>query len=69
MSVLETCRAQIRGGGLRVVFPEGGDERIIAAARRLREEALAEPILLENTETSGRLDVTLPRFHVHQICG
>lgn len=48
--------AQIRGRGLRVVFPEGVDERIIEAARRLRGEALAEPILLDKTESSDRLD-------------
>ncbi len=56
MSVLETCFAQIRGRGLRVVFPEATDARIIAAARRLRELNLAEPILVESPERSDRLD-------------
>jgi phosphate acetyltransferase len=56
MNVLETCFAQIRGRGMRVVFPEGADARIVAAARRLRDEHLAEAILLENPESSGRLD-------------
>jgi len=56
MNVLETCFAQIRGRRMRVVFPEGSDARIVAAARRLRDEDLAEPILLENPESSGRLD-------------
>jgi len=55
MNVLEACRAQIRGRGLRVVFPEAADERIVAAARRLRAEGLAEPILLTDPE-SGALD-------------
>jgi phosphate acetyltransferase len=32
----------------RIVFPEGGDARVIAAAARLREERLAEPILLDS---------------------
>jgi phosphate acetyltransferase len=41
---------------LRVVFPEGGDERIIAAARRLRDGGLVDPILLGNPELSDRLD-------------
>jgi phosphate acetyltransferase len=56
MNVLETCIAQIRGRGMRVVFPEGSDARIVAAARRLRDENLAEPILLEDPASSGRLD-------------
>jgi phosphate acetyltransferase len=56
MNVLEVCRAQIRGRGLRVAFPEGTDERIVAAARRLRDEELAEPILVEHPEASARLD-------------
>jgi phosphate acetyltransferase len=30
----------------RIVFAEGNDERVIQAARRLREEGLADPILL-----------------------
>ncbi len=55
MDVLEACRAQIRGRGLRVVFPEASDDRIVAAACRLREEGLAEPILLNNPE-GGALD-------------
>jgi phosphate acetyltransferase len=56
MNVVETCLAQIRGRGMRVVFPEGTDERIVGAARHLRDEGFAEPILLDNTESSERLD-------------
>ena len=56
MNVLESCYARIRGRGMRVVFPEAADERILAAARRLREHGLAEPVLLDAPESSGRLD-------------
>jgi phosphate acetyltransferase len=56
MNVLETCVAQIRGRGMRVVFPEAADARIVAAAQRLRDEDLAETILLEDPASSGRLD-------------
>jgi hypothetical protein len=56
VNVLDTCLAQIRGRGLRVVFPEGADERIVVAAQRLYDEGLAEAILVENPESSGRLD-------------
>ena len=47
MDILETARARIRGRGCTVVFPEAGDERIVAAARRLEAEGLAEPIVLD----------------------
>lgn len=56
MNVLENCLAGIRGRGLRVVFPEAADARIIAAARRLREEGLAHPILLQSPESSDRIE-------------
>src|SRR6185369_9830432 len=56
MNILESCRAQIRGRRKRIVFPEGADARIVEAARRLRDEGLAEPIVLENPEASSRLD-------------
>ena len=54
--VLEACYDRIRGRALRVVFPEGQDARVIAAAQRLFDENLAQPILIENPETSSRLD-------------
>jgi phosphate acetyltransferase len=46
MDIIGTCRAAIRGKGLRVVLPEGEDPRIVAAACRLRDEELAVPIVL-----------------------
>ena len=54
--VIQSCFRQIRGRGLRVVFPERDDERIVAAARRLHELDLAVPIVLEHPESSDRLD-------------
>jgi phosphate acetyltransferase len=54
--MLEACFERIRGRGLRVVFPETHDERIVAAAQRLRSQGLAEPILLEHPEASARLE-------------
>jgi len=56
IDVLERCRAKIRGRGLRVAFPEAADERIVAAAQRLRDEELAEPILVADPAASARLD-------------
>ena len=45
--LLQNACARIRGRGFRVVFPEGSDERIAAAAQRLAAESLAEPIVLD----------------------
>jgi len=46
MDIIEQfiAAAQRRGGS--VVLPEGKDPRIVAAARRLKDEAIAEPIVL-----------------------
>lgn len=56
MDVLDNARSRIRGRGLRVVFPEAADGRIVAAAQRLRDEALAQPILLGDSDDADRLD-------------
>ena len=53
----ERLKAHARVSRRRVVFPEGDDPRVIAAARRLKDEGLAEPILLtpETVRGSPRL--------------
>ena len=56
MDFLERCRDTIRDRGLRVAFPEPADERIVAAARRLRDERLADPILVDAAASGERLD-------------
>lgn len=61
MSILESCFSQIRGRGLRVVLPETRDERIVAAARRLRDEGLAEPIL-PDPQSSANLDAYVEMY-------
>ena len=48
--------AKIRGRGLRVVLPETDDERIVAAATQLRDQSIAEAILLTDPATSPRLE-------------
>ena len=53
MSFMDTCREQVRGKGLRIVFPEGQDERAVAAAKQLKEEGLAVPIVLSASEIAG----------------
>ena len=44
--VVEACIAQARARRKRLVFPEGHDDRIVAAARRLADDGIAIPILL-----------------------
>jgi phosphate acetyltransferase len=45
MSVIDEAKAKIKGRGLKLVMPEGEDERIRVAAERFRDEGLAEPIV------------------------
>ena len=45
MSVIDEAKAKIKGRRLRLVMPEGEDERIRAAAMRFVAEELAEPVL------------------------
>ena len=44
--IVDACIAQARAGGKRPVFPEGHDERIVAAAVRLKALGIASPILV-----------------------
>ena len=45
MGVIEEARARIKGRRLKLVMPEGDDERIQLAAERLHAEELADPIM------------------------
>jgi phosphate acetyltransferase len=42
-----------RASRRRIVFPEGDDPRVIEAARRLKQEGLAEPVLLCRRSVDG----------------
>jgi phosphate acetyltransferase len=48
---VETQKSRLRGMGVkkRIVFPEGDDSRVRAAAERLRRDQLIEPVLLDAT--------------------
>ncbi len=50
MDTVSCFKEKISGKGLSVVFPEGSDERIIQAARRLKDEAIAQPLVLGKPE-------------------
>jgi phosphate acetyltransferase len=50
VDVVESCVARARSACKRLVLPEGHDERIMRAARRLKDDGIARPILLGGAE-------------------
>ena len=46
MSFMESCRKLVKGRGMRIVYPEGVDERARKAAVQLKNEGLGAPIVL-----------------------
>jgi phosphate acetyltransferase len=59
MDVIDDVMALARSRSLRVVLPEGEDARIVAAARRLKDEGLAEPVVLGTQEAVGATGIAL----------
>ena len=61
--IVEACISRARERVGRVVFPEGHDERIVAAARALKDQRIATPLLLgtmhDITEAAARAGVSL----------
>ena len=61
--IVAACIARARANPKRLVLPEGQDDRIIAAARRLADEGIARPIVLgaagELAEAARRAGVPL----------
>ncbi len=60
MDIISSFREKARGKNLTVALPEGRDDRIIQAARRLKDQDIARPIVLgtpaqieEATEKAG----------------
>ncbi|MBC1814167.1 phosphate acetyltransferase, partial [Listeria booriae] len=43
-----TIKGQVTGKNVRIVLPEGTDERTVGAAARLKKENIVTPILLGN---------------------
>lgn len=54
MDIIASCKAAVRGRGLRVVLPEGEDERILRAAAEIAREELARPIVLADDSHAVR---------------
>ena len=63
MNIVANAMAAVRGRALKVVLPEGEDERILRSAQRLCEAQLASPVLLgpiaKVRELAERLGVRL----------
>lgn len=54
MDVVERCFHTARRRRLKVALPEGEDARVLAAARRLKDEAVAVPVVLGGTEAIAK---------------
>jgi phosphate acetyltransferase len=62
--MIERAKQALRGKGLRIVLPEGGDSRIVEAALLLRKQGIAEPIVLGDVvpaATAADISVVLSR--------
>jgi phosphate acetyltransferase len=56
---IEAIRTRVRGQGKRVVFPEGGEERALQAAVRLRDQGLVHPVVIGSEKALRELARTL----------
>ncbi|MEW6280825.1 MAG: phosphate acetyltransferase [Candidatus Eremiobacterota bacterium] len=72
MSFMDTCRDRVRGRGLKIVYPEGLEERAVRAAAQLRAEDLAAPVLLGPQaairEKAASLGVALEGVELRDPC-
>lgn len=71
MSVIDEAKAKIKGKGLRIVMPEGEDERIREAAARFQAEALAVPIVFQaqSLPEPSAADIALIRDRREKMTG
>jgi phosphate acetyltransferase len=63
--IVDACIAKARARPRRVVFPEGHDERILAVARRLANEGIAQPIVLSAGPSIDGVEVIDPEKSSH----
>jgi phosphate acetyltransferase len=54
MDIVASCKAAVKGRGLRVVLPEGEDERILRAAAQIAREDIAHPVVLADDSHAVR---------------
>jgi len=53
-NLFDTLKSKLAGNTRKIVFPEGSDERILAATSKLGMEGLVEPVLVGNKEIIGQ---------------
>lgn len=52
MDLFESLKNKISGKNIKIVFPEGNDERIVKAAVRLANDGMIKPIILDQKKRS-----------------
>ncbi len=50
MKIIESLKNKIKGKGIKIVFPEGIEPRIIGAVEKLQKDELITPILIGNVD-------------------
>lgn len=68
MELFTSLKQKVQGHGLKIVFPEATDPRILKAAQRLQQEELIEPVFLGNPEavqqTAAAAQVDLSQIQI-----
>ena len=62
MSLLDVLQEKLSGKNVRIVLPEGEDERVLAAAVELQATDYVTPVLLGNEANVKALAATLFNF-------
>ncbi|HVW85382.1 MAG TPA: phosphate acetyltransferase [Bryobacteraceae bacterium] len=65
---LDRLASRARATRRRIVFPEGDDERVITAARRLKAERLVEPVLISKNTVLGLETIDPPSSPLLREC-
>ncbi len=53
-NIIQELKGKINGKGLKIVFPESSDKRILEAAEKLSKEGLLIPIIIGNPKTISK---------------
>jgi phosphate acetyltransferase len=65
--LFDRLKARARAARRRIVFAEGDDERVIEAAYRLRDEGLADPVLLSKSVIAASPRLPDYAAHLYQL--
>ena len=68
-NLFEVLEKKISGKNLKIVFPEGLDDRVLAAAGRLAQNQLVTPIIIGNAQEvqakASQLNVSLDAIEIY----